>query len=103
MPSPNQTVEVIRAIVKALEKHGRRDITIRLGPYHYEQLLIAKGLPHGLGILTQWGPYQDQRPIFAPYPLTYIGTGKSHVAAIGAQGETETYGVSDGKRYFDTR
>jgi len=82
--TPRETVERLRAMLRRLRDTGHRDIKVYLGPYHYEHLLIIKGLPHGLGVLTCWGPYRDGRPItqFAGYPLHYMDTGASYIGAV---------------------
>lgn len=83
-------------MVRQLRATGHQDIRIYLGAYHYEHLLILKDLPHGLGILTQWGPYRDQRPIktFAGYPLIFLESGASHVEAFHPDRGKREYGLS---------
>ena len=83
-------------MLRQLRATGHQDIAIFLGPYHYEHLLIMKGLPHGLGVLTCWGPYRDQRPLkdFAGYPLHYIDTGASRIDAIRPGVGKREYGLT---------
>ena len=105
MASPKQTVDRIRTMLAHLDRTGRRDMQVVLTPYHYEHLLIVKGLPHGLGVLNQFGPYLERIPIktFGPYPVKFVMTGKSHVAAVSVLGQPECWGVSDGKIYVESR
>ncbi len=93
--TPKETLERLRTMVRGLKGTGHIEIVIYLGPYHYEHLLIVKGLRHGLGVLTCWGPYRDQRPIktFAGYPLVYVDSGGSRVEAMHPEKGKRVFGL----------
>ncbi len=93
--TPKETVERLRTMVRGLRDTGHIEIKIYLSAYHYEHLLIVKGLPHGLGVLNGWGPYRDQRPIkeFAGYPVIYVDSGGSRVEVLHPSKGKRVFGV----------
>ncbi len=95
MRDPMQTVRRINEVLRGLPALKVTPLEVRLSSYHYEDLLIIKGLPHGLGQLNSYGPYYDRRPLktYAKLPLQFIAIGPSYVLGLSSEGKEERYGL----------
>lgn len=85
-------LERVAMTVRGAEEIGLLNIEVHLSPWYYEQALICKGMPHGLGVLSQWGAYRDQRPLktwrgrLGIYPMHFLDTGGSYVSGYDKDG-----------------
>ncbi len=99
---PRRYVERVKMAVRCAEELRLLGIEVHLSPFYYEQCLIVKKMPHGLGVLSQWGIYYDRRPLktwrgqLGIYPLHFQTSGISKITAYGADGETgrKEYAIS---------